>query len=370
MLPNLNTIKGGMMVWVRFLVTIFMTVILVWPQAALACSTFQIQKQGQVYFGRNYDWMVGEALIIINKRGTKKPPYVRPTDKGRPMEWTAKYGSLTFNQYGRELPTGGMNEAGLVVEAMALHNTKYPLQDERPYLAITAVWKQYVLDNFATVAEALAAIKGVRIIPPKLGLGEHYLISDAKGDCAVVEYLDGKLVVHHGRGLPVRALTNNTYEESLKHFELDTLPPFQRSKSIARFKTAAKMARAYEADPKQPPLDYAFMVLKKMSKENTQWSIVYDQNNRRVYLHTKNNSKLRMIDLNKFNFSCGKPVMILNIDAAPKDDVTREFRPYTLAANRELVMGSFAKTPYLKVVPKNALERLAAFPKGCKCVSP
>ncbi len=358
------------MVWVRFFVIAFMAVIFVCPQAAPACSTFQIQKQGQVYFGRNYDWMLGDALIIINKRGAKKPPFVRPTDKGRPMKWTAKYGSLTFNQYGRGLPTGGMNEAGLVVEAMLLHNTKCPPQDERPYLAISPVWKQYVLDNFATVAEALAGIKKVRIIQPKLGLGEHYLISDAKGDCAVVEFLDGKLVVHHGRGLPVRALTNNTYEESLKHFELDTLPPFQSSKSIARFKTAAKMVRAYEAAPEQPPLDYAFMVLRKVSRENTQWSIVYDQSKRRVYLYTKNNSKLRMIDLNKFNFSCGKPVMVLDIDAAPKGDVTPEFKPYTLAANRELVMGSFAKTPHLQGVPKKALERLAAFPEGCICVSP
>jgi penicillin V acylase-like amidase (Ntn superfamily) len=339
-------------------------------QAAQACTTFQIQKQGNVYFGRNYDWMVGDALIIINKRGSKKPPYIRPTDKGRPMEWTAKYGSLTFNQYGRELPTGGMNEAGLVVEAMALHNTTYPSQDERPYLAITPIWKQYVLDNFATVAEALAGMKRVRIIPSKLGLGEHYLISDAKGDCAVVEFLDGKLVVHHGRSLPVRVLTNNTYEESLEHFKLNTAPPFQLSKSIARFKTAAKMVSAYGADPKQPPMDYAFMVLREVSKENTQWSIVYDQSNRRVYLHTKNNPKLRMIDLNKFNFSCGKPVLMLNIDAAPKRDVTGEFKPYTLAANRELVQGSFAKTPYLQDVPKKALELLAAFPGGCKCVGP
>ena len=38
--------------------------------------------------------------------------------KGTPASWVSKYGSVTFNQYGRELPTGGMNEAGLVVETI------------------------------------------------------------------------------------------------------------------------------------------------------------------------------------------------------------------------------------------------------------
>ena len=48
--------------------------------------------------------------------------------------WTAQYGSITFNQYGRELPTGGINEAGLVVESMALSEARYPEPDHRPYI--------------------------------------------------------------------------------------------------------------------------------------------------------------------------------------------------------------------------------------------
>jgi choloylglycine hydrolase len=26
--------------------------------------------------------------------------------------WTSRYGSITFNQYGREFPSGGINEKG------------------------------------------------------------------------------------------------------------------------------------------------------------------------------------------------------------------------------------------------------------------
>jgi choloylglycine hydrolase len=36
------------------------------------------------------------------------------TGDGKTISWISKYGSITFNQYGREFPTGGMNEKGLV----------------------------------------------------------------------------------------------------------------------------------------------------------------------------------------------------------------------------------------------------------------
>ena len=339
-------------------------------QAAQACTTFQIQKQGQVYYGRNYDWMVAEALVLINKRGTKKASYLRRTDKGRPMEWTSKYGSLTFNQYGREMPTGGMNQAGLVVESMALHATEYPPHDERPYLASNLIWKQYVLDNFATVDEAVAGIKKVRISQPPKSLGTHYLISDAKGGCAIIEFLDGKLVVHQGKSLPIRALTNNTYAEARQAFNKGG--PVSRDwwDSIPRFKITAKMMQAYGADPKQPPLDYAFEVLKAASQKLTQWSIVYDQNNLKIYYFTKNNPKLRSIDLKKLDMACGQPVLMLDVDAGGKGDITSEFKPYTLAANHDLIVRTFGNTPMFKNIPQQVLKRLAAFPEKCKCVKP
>ncbi len=354
----------------RIALMICMMAALGWSHVIQACTTFQIQKHGQVYFGRNYDWMVSDALVIINKRGTKKPGFVHPTDKSRPAEWTSKYGSLTFNQYGRELPVGGMNEAGLVVECMALQGTQFPAQDERPYLALPGLWRQYVLDNFATVDEVLAGIEKVRISPSANPFGPHHLISDAKGGCAVIEFLDGKLVVHQGAGLPIRALTNNTYEDSLQYYKENTSPASQWYRSITRFKTAAKMVSAYGSAPKQPPLDYAFKVLKAASQGMTQWSIVYDQNNLKVYFHTKQNPKRRVVDLKKLDFSCGKPVLIVDIDAKLEGDLTGKFEPYTLAANRDLIVRSFDKTPFLRQTPKQVLAYESFFPEKCKCAKP
>src|SRR5918999_3447069 len=117
---------------------------------AFACTTFCLKKNGEVLFGKNYDWMVGEGLVFVNKRGVAKVSNAE--DRTNPAKWVSKYGSVTFNQYGRENPSGGMNEAGLVIELMWLDETQYPAQDSRPALDVLE-WIQYQLDTSANVAE-------------------------------------------------------------------------------------------------------------------------------------------------------------------------------------------------------------------------
>ena len=78
-----------------------------------ACSTFVLKSNHLQVYGRNYDWDLDDALVIVNKRGCIKKSADRPGEKGERAIWTVKYGSVTFNQYGREFPMGGMNEVGL-----------------------------------------------------------------------------------------------------------------------------------------------------------------------------------------------------------------------------------------------------------------
>src|SRR5215813_3170068 len=86
---------------------------------ALPCTTFVLQGKDNVYFGRNLDWDWEDGLVIVNPRNeTKASLVIIPGNK--PLKWTSKYGSVTFNQFGQEMPFGGMNEAGLVVENMHL----------------------------------------------------------------------------------------------------------------------------------------------------------------------------------------------------------------------------------------------------------
>ncbi|MDQ3821243.1 MAG: linear amide C-N hydrolase, partial [Acidobacteriota bacterium] len=164
-------------------------------QKSLACTTFCLKSNGELLFGRNYDWMIGDGLVFVNKRGVMKTATV--ANDGTPAKWVSKYGSVTFNQYGRENPMGGMNEAGLVVEVMWLDETQYSTDSSLPAVG-SQEWVQYQLDTAATVDEAINNAARVRI---SSDVKIHYLISDRQGRAASLEFLNGRLVVHTGAQL-------------------------------------------------------------------------------------------------------------------------------------------------------------------------
>ncbi len=177
-------------------------------EVSLACTTFCLQDDNDLAFGRNYDWHLDHGLVIVNKRNVaKRALLLDPGDK--PAKWVSKYGSVTFNQYGRELPCGGMNEAGLVLETMWLTGAKYPDRDGRP--AVMA-WVQYQLDTCSTIEEVIASDKQVRVtsITP---MPLHFFGCDRQGNTATFEFLGGELVCHTGESLPVKVLTNDTYDK-------------------------------------------------------------------------------------------------------------------------------------------------------------
>src|SRR5687767_12015985 len=117
---------------------------------ALACTTFCLKNRGEVLFGKNYDWMIGDGMLFVNKRGMSKIS----AEDVNPARWVSKYGSVTFNQYGWESPSGGMNEAGLVIELMWLDDTEYPTGAEVPAIDVLE-WIQFNLDTAATTDEVV-----------------------------------------------------------------------------------------------------------------------------------------------------------------------------------------------------------------------
>ncbi|HXT50452.1 MAG TPA: hypothetical protein VN811_05385, partial [Thermoanaerobaculia bacterium] len=96
----------------------------------LACTTFVLRDGGMVLFGKNYDWSLGDGLLVVNPRGLVRTAIVGPGV--RAATWTARFGSVTFNQYGVASPSGGINEAGLAIELMWLDEARYPDADQRP----------------------------------------------------------------------------------------------------------------------------------------------------------------------------------------------------------------------------------------------
>jgi len=357
--------------------TVALTVLVIGPAELLpppaACTTFCLTDGTSVVFGRNYDWDFGDGLIVVNKGGVAKSAASGIREGAEtPARWESKYGSVTFNQYGREFPTGGMNEKGLVVELMWLEDTVYPRGDSRPAVSVLE-WIQYQLDRYASVKELLAHAEEIRIAG-KVPL--HYLVADRTGAAATIEFLEGRLKTHTGKTLPVAVLTNDTYERSVaslgryEGFGGDQPPPSGRS-SLARFARTAAMVGSDAAQRRKPLSDYAFDVLASAAQgDHTRWSIVYEPTSARIRFRTWNCKDIRSLALSSFDFSCATPVKVLDVMAPLQGEVAGRFTDYTLEANLDLIAGSYRQVPFLASVPRSEIEAVARHPEGMSCNVP
>ncbi|WP_108259768.1 linear amide C-N hydrolase [Mangrovicoccus ximenensis] len=184
-----------------------------------ACTRLVYLGAGDtVITARSMDWsdQILTNLYIL-PRGMERSGEAGPNS----IRWTAKYGSVVATGYDVST-TDGVNEAGLAANLLWLAESEYPEfgEDSKPGLTIAA-WAQYALDNFATVAEAVAALEQepftivTDTVPGQDRLTTlHLSLSDASGDSAIFEYLGGKLVIHHGREFQV--MTNSpSYDRQL-----------------------------------------------------------------------------------------------------------------------------------------------------------
>lgn len=295
-------------------------------------------------FGRNYDWVTGNGMVCTNQRGLSKTS--DKTNDGAAISWISKYGSITFNQYGKEFPTGGMNEKGLVVELMWLDGTRYPAADQRPAVGILQ-WIQYQLDNCSSVDELIATDNKLRI-SSKGTSPLHYLTADATGNVATIEFLDGKMVVHKGSDLPFPVLTNDSYASSLEQTRNAIASTAGNSisfssNSIDRFAKACTMVKQfYEVPITTPVIDYAFTILDKVAQGPfTKWSIVYDISNKKIYFKTMGHAAIKNVAFSAFDFNCLAPSKAWDMNQDEKADVTNLFINFSLDLNSRMVNRSF-----------------------------
>jgi len=350
----------------HILIVILLVQIFVHGSSLDACTTFCLDDGESLVFGRNLDWSIGVGLVIVNKRGLSKMALIPPLDV--PASWISRYGSVTFNQYGRELPMGGLNEKGLVVEQMWLQDTQYPERDDRPALNELA-WIQYQLDNFMSVDEVIASDPDIRITPESAPL--HFLICDRTGQTAVIEFLKGKMVVHKGEELPFKTLANSTYERSLAYlksldgFGGDNILSSDSPNSVDRFARAVRGTDQYRKKECGGVIDYAFEILKDVSQgKSTQWSIVYDVKGPAVHFKTGKSPKIKILNLKDIDFSCETPCRVLDIDSDGAGDVHARFVDYTTEINKKLIYDSWKNTSFLKDTPDTILDLLARHPES------
>jgi penicillin V acylase-like amidase (Ntn superfamily) len=330
--------------------------------AGNTCTTFLINYNGQLVFGRNYDWVSGNGMVCTNQRGLAKTSFQNPD--GNTISWTSRYGSITFNQFGKEFPTGGMNEQGLVVELMWLDGTIYPpAVDKRPSIGVLQ-WIQYQLDNCTTIEEVIATDPKLRITTT--GTPLHYLVADAKGNAATIEFLKGKMVVHKGEQLPFPVLTNNTYDQSMTSKNKGT---WYGDNSLERFVTTCKMIQQYKADLGNRSLtDHAFEILNKVSQGNfTKWSIVYDISNKKILFKTDQVKQTRYLNFASFDFSCKQTSKTIDMNAVLKGDISSKLAGFSSRFNTRIIDKTLLESRSRITIPDPQKRALKAYNSTIHC---
>jgi choloylglycine hydrolase len=335
---------------------------------ALACTSFLLRGgaggTGRV-MAKSYDWGFGHGRLLLNPRGVAKQALsTRPG--GNPARWESRYASVTFTQFGREVPLGGMNEAGLMVEVLWLEASQYPRPDARPTVN-ELQWIQMQLDRHATVAEMIKGAGAVRV--ERVHARVHYLACDRSGACAAFEHLDGRLQVAPG----ATVLTNNTHASSMADVERQRNHWIVGSDSRSRFqRTWANLERPSGGDP----VTAAFTALDDVRWYQTQWQIVYDPLKLQVHFRTRQSPVTKRIELSRLDGTCGPTVMALDLDVPvvassaggaglAEVDVTGRLSPFSRADNARLIERSMRSLG--RVLPPGAVEALASYPESLQC---
>ncbi|MFO1088334.1 MAG: linear amide C-N hydrolase [Hyphomicrobiales bacterium] len=324
------------------------------PAVADACTrAVYFGEDGQTVTGRTMDWFKADmhTNMWLYPRGLK-----RSGNTKTPFTWTSKYGSVVTTIY-EGAAADGMNEKGLVANLLYLPESKYPPaspDDKRPTLPNSA-WVQYVLDTYATTAEAVEGLRKeeFRLVPIQAPTGEpgtvHLSISDASGDSAIFEYLNGKLTIHHGREYQVmtnsppfdQQLSLNAYWKSIGGSTM--LPGTNRASD--RFVRASYYINeaTQTADPRTA-VATVFSVMRNVSVPigikipgqpniaDTLWLTVSDQKNKVYFYQSTNSPSIIWAKLNELDFKEGSGPRRLQLDGFPDTagDQTQNFKPAEL----------------------------------------
>lgn len=319
--------------------------------SALACSrAVYLGPENLVITRRTMDWFSDmSSNLWAFPRGTERDGAAGSNS----IRWAAKYGSVGTGIWDIAI-ADGMNEKGLVANMLYLAETEYPTpaaNDSRQPLSLS-LWAQYMLDNFATVAEAVTAMEQapfyvMPIMSPDGHAGTvHLSISDATGDSAIFEYINGELVIHHNRDYQV--MTNSpVFEQQLalnqywQQIGGTTMLP-GTNRAVDRFVRASFYINAIPqtTDPNKATAG-VFSVMRNVSTplgittpdqpniSSTLWRTVADQTNRRYFFESTLSPNVFWVDLAKMDFSEGSPVKKLTLTggATYAGDTSAQFQP-------------------------------------------
>lgn len=315
-----------------------------------------------VVVGRNMDFHQDTRTNLWSlPRGIERDDAV-----GGSLRWSARYGSLVAAAFDL-MSVDGFNEVGLGGHVLWLAESEYGARDPSAPALGMSVWLQYFLDNFETVEEAVAWVEesDVRVVPMSdPGSGEtpavHLVLDDARGDSAVIEYVNARPVVYRDRSH--RVVTNSpTFDrqlELMKRFQGlgGTLPLPGSTDATDRFARAS-----YYVERLPPPANQVEAIAAMLSvvrnaaqpfrvpdpdkpfASATLWQTVSDLTRRRYVFASTTRPNIVWVDLDELDLSEGASAGRLHL----MGDTALEGG---LAGN---VSGRFEKTKPMKFLTLN-----------------
>jgi penicillin V acylase-like amidase (Ntn superfamily) len=307
--------------------------------------------QGRILTARSMDWQedIGTNIWVL-LRGIERNGAAGSTS----LTWTAQYGSVVATGYDVST-TDGMNEAGLVANLLWLPDSVYPKPDGKSPTLSLALWAQFMLDNFATVAEAVSYVKENKFLvlsAPVPGQNRfaalHLSLSDATGDSAIMEYSNGELIIYHSRDYQV--MTNQpSYDQQLALAAYwndigGTVMLPGTNRPADRFARARFYINAIpKVDDHRTAAASVFSVIRNVSVpygistpeaphiSSTRWRTVADQKERIYYFESALTPNVFWVEFDKLDFSPDSGVRTLQLGADQSNifsaDVSNEFVP-------------------------------------------
>lgn len=258
-----------------------------------ACTSFQAKNsEGEGFlFGRNYDFFKNPSLVLRSnpKNGYASISTCDLSHLGYGLDKLPdSFASKALCLAAVYAPMDGMNEKGLCISILALPK-QAAWQDTGKPIAGTSIVMRLILDRCATVDEAVELVSGLDIRhDQKAGGGYHYLVADAEGNCAAIEFdlFDGwkTMITRKGEGENAMLITNHLLAPKYYSTEPDPVFGNPNSKSWWRYQLASEflaqrngVLSVDEAQQCLSDVHWKDLVWPDGTVENTQWSNVYDQ---------------------------------------------------------------------------------------------
>ena len=245
------------------------------PTLNFVCSSFNVLNQeNSNLFGRNfdYDFTPTPTLVVWTqpKTGYKSISFIHGRFLGLTEDNFIK-DRLLLAPY---IPVDGMNELGLAISVLMLFNESIHQTNPELVDISTSVIIRGVLDTCANLEEAINFFRKFNIHDAIKGRSFHFMITDAKGDSAVIEYVRNEMKII--KSSDIKNVNNYLYVTNFY------LPPDSGSSNEFGYDRFLILEKYLNVKGVKMEWYNAMELLDNAKMNETLWSNVYDINNSTV----------------------------------------------------------------------------------------